>query len=330
MFSLKKRAAADDTTALTNYNAGFYNSLTTAFNLSPNEFQLTQGAFALPDTNTAIYNVFDGVPPVSVCNLFTANDLNTLSANYQNLLGYADVQEQLSFTYKIANTNYMNVANWAGGNPGTNPMYSPSTSDIIAALKSGSVISFKYDSATADTSLQNTWAQSASSGGVWFWGYNNDSTSQSINTLATSSEVTVTMTATFASVPIQPGGWFSNAYLIQMYQDSSLWEGGQSKWNTLFGSGGSLQDVSVQAIIATDFTINITSVAAYSASQYNYVYTSSNVNVWPFYTSSSSSSTTTNYTQNGDSSITATVQSLPGAVQILGFNVSSTASLIQA
>ncbi len=329
MSNSKKSATTD--TSLSNYNAGFYNSFVTALSLSSQDFQLTQGAFALPSVSSSLYNVFDGVPPASVCNLYNANGINKLSANFQNLLGYADASEQTSFTYKIAGSNYMNINNWVNKSVGTDPIYAPTEAAISNALKNNSSTqTFTYNSATASTSLNAAWSQSTSSGGVWFWGYNNDSISESINTLATSSDVTVTMTVTYATVPIQAGPWFSSAYFIQMYQDPSLWTGGQSQWNTLFSDTGSLQNVSVQALIATNFTINVTSSASYTASQYAYVASSSNVNVWPFYTSSSSSSTTTSYTQNADNSITTSIHSNPGAVQIMGFSVEPTKGLVQA
>lgn len=324
------KVAATGTNSLSNYNAGFYNAFISALNLSASEFQLTQGAFALPSVSTSLYNVFDGVPPVSVCDLYTANDINTFSGNVQQLLGYADQNEQSQFTYKIASNNYMNAANWVNGSIGTNPIYAPTTAAIQQALsQNGSTQTFTYNSATANTSLSNAWTQSSSSGGVWFWGYNNDSTSQTINTLATSSDVSVTMTLTYVTVPIQAGGWYSSGYFVQMYQNPSDWSGGQSQWNTMFGPAGSLQYISTQALIVTNFTISVTSSATYSASQYNYISNSSNVNVWPFYTSSSTSATTTSYKQNADNTITATIHSIPNAVQIMGFNVSSTQSLVE-
>jgi hypothetical protein len=196
-------------------------------------------------------------------------------------------------------------------------------------MNSSSTQTFSFDSANSSTSLSNAWTQNSSSAGVWFWGTNSDSTSQQINTLATSDDVTVDMTVTYATVPVQAGGWYSSAYFVQMYQNVGDWTNGQTQWNTLFGPSGSMQYASTQALIATNFTISITSKASYSASQYSYIASSSSVNVWPFYNSSSSSATTTSYAQNADGSITTTIHSAPGAVQIMGFNVSSIQSLVQ-
>lgn len=316
--------------SLANFTAGFYNSFTTALNLSQSAFQLTQGAFAIPSVTTALYNVFDGVPPVSVCNFYTANDINTFSGNVQQLLGYADTSEQAAFTYKIAYNNYLNANNWTGGNAGTNPIYGPTPQAIQDAIaNNSSTQTFSFDSSNSNTSLSNAWTQNTSSGGVWFWGTNSDSTSQQINTLATSDDVTVDMTVTYATVPVQAGGWYSSAYFVQMYQNVGDWTDGQTQWNTLFGPTGSMQYANTQALIATNFTISITSKASYSASQYSYIASSNNINVWPFYNSSSASSTTTSFVQNADGSITTTIHSTPGAVQIMGFDVSSIQALVQ-
>ena len=309
---------------LANFNAGFYNAFVAALKLDPTQFQLTQGAFALPKVSTSLYNVFDGVPPISACNLWTSNSLNTVSGNFENLLGYASAAEMQGFTYKVASSGFLNTSNWVGGTVGSDPLYAPTVSAISQALMNGSSATVTYDSSSADTSLSDVWSKSASAGGVWFWGYNNDSTSETINTSASSSDVTIVMNVKYATVPIQQGPWLSSAYLSQMYKNPSAWAT-PSEWDTLFGAAGSFQYVSAQALIVTDFDITVTSKASYSASEYYYVSSNKNVNVWPFYTSSDSSSTTTHYTQNADSSITAHIQSNPGAVQIMGFNVVSLA-----
>lgn len=325
MSNSNKSTTSASADSISNFNAGFYNSFVAALKLDPAQFQLTQGAFALPNVSTSLYNVFDGVPPTSVCNLWTSNSLNTVSGNVENLLGYASATEMQGFTYKVASSAYLNAANWVGGTVGSNPLYAPTIAAIGNALANGSSATVNYDSSTASTSLSDAWTQSADAGGVWFWGYNNDSTSESLNTSASSSDVTVVMTVNYATVPIQQGPWFNAGYLSQMYKNPSYWAT-PSEWNTLFGSTGSFQYESAQALIVTDFNVTVTSKASYSASQYDYVSSNKNINVWPFYTSSSSSSTTTHYTQNADSSITAHIQSNPGAVQIMGFNVVSLAA----
>lgn len=309
---------------IANFNAGFYNAFIASLKLDPSQFQLTQGAFALPNVSTSLYNVFDGVPPTSVCNLWTANSLNTVSGNIETLMGYASNAEMQTFPYKVAYAGFMNAANWVGGTVGSNPVYAPTISAISQALLNGSSATVNYDSATANTSLSDAWTSSSSSGGVWFWGYDNDSTSETLNTAASSSDVTVTMTVKYATVPLQQGPWYNAGYVSQMYKNpnSTFWAN-PSEWDTLFGSAGSFQYVSAQALIVTDFDVTVTSKATYSADQYSYVTSNSNVNVWPFYTSSSSSSTKTNYTQNADGSITAYIKSNPGAVQIMGFNIIS-------
>jgi hypothetical protein len=324
MTNQKSTTLEAPTGTLANFNAGFYNAFVAALKLDPTQFQLTQGAFALPNVSTSLYNVFDGVPPISACNLWTANSLNTVSGNFENLLGYASAAEMQGFTYKVASSGFLNTTNWVGGTVGSDPLYAPTVAAIGQALMNGSSATVNYDSSTADTSLSDVWSKSASAGGVWFWGSNNDSTSESLNTAASSSDVSITMNLKYATVPIQQGPWLNSGYLSQMYKNPNSWAT-PSEWDTLFGANGSFQYVNTQALIITDFDITITSKASYSASQYYYVSSNSDINVWPFYTSSESSSTTTHYTQNADSSITATIKSDPGAVQIMGFNVISLA-----
>jgi hypothetical protein len=326
-------AIAGDT-ALNLFTAGFYNSLVTSLNLDPKTFQLMQGAFPVPLTATALYNVFDSVPPASVANFYTPSKLNSLSGNIGNLIGYGTATEQASFQSKQANSAYMNVANWLPSTPngpvyaGENPIYNPTMLAIQAALKSGSTQTFSYDSTSADTSLTQAWTQSSSSAGVGFWGTSSDSNSQQCNTMAESSSVTVTMTITYAMVPVQAGAFFFDPYFLQMYQNVGSWAGGQAQWDTLFGPTGSLLYMNTQALIVTNYHYTVTSNASYSASQYQSLKSNTSVNVWPFYTSSDSSSSSSGATQNSNGSITTSVRSNPGAVQIMGFDVSSVASLV--
>lgn len=321
-------------TALNNLTAGFYNSITAALNLDQSTFQLMQGAFPVPSTPTAIYNVFDSVPPASVANFYTPSKLNTLSGNIGNLIGYGTATEQATFQSKQANSAYMNVANWlpsTSNGPvyaGENPLYNPTMAAIQAALKSGTTKTFAYDSVSADTSLTSAWSQSASSAGVGFWGTSSDSNSQQCNTMAESAAVSVTMTVTYAMVPIQSGSWFFDPYFIQMYSNPSSWAGGQAQWNTLFGPTGTLLYSNTEALIVTNYHYEVTSQASYSATQYNALNNNTSVNVWPFYTSSNSSGATSHMTQNSDGSIVVKARSLNGAIQIMGFSVSSMASLI--
>jgi hypothetical protein len=314
---------------------GFYNALCSALNLSNKQFQLIQGAQPVATNAAALYNIFDGMPPASVAQLYTANPVNKASGNYQNVLGAA-IQPP-SFSAKIAMANYLNANNWLAsgtwvppGNPGTNPIYSPALSDLFTLVNGGSQALFSYDSSIQNSSLDGAWANSSSGGGVWFWGTSSSSSSTVVNTKAAESRITVAGGLyKYAMVPIDFGGWYSSAYLSAMYQAQSLWTPGYNPdWNEVFGPTGSWQNVATSVLLTNGYTFNITSYASYTQEDYNYVSQSSDTNVWPFYSSSSSSSSKSDYKYNTDGSITTTVSCPVGNLQILGFDVSTMSSLM--
>ena len=316
------------TDPLAQKTAGFYNSLCSALNLSTSQFQLIQGAQPVATNAAALYNIFDGVPPDTVAQLYVANPVNKASGNYQNVLAAA--ANPNSFTAKIAMNNYLNATNWIGGNPGTNPIYSPALADLFTLVGNGSQIVFDYDSNTANSSLESAWSQSTSGSGVGFWGTSSSSSSTTINQKAASSRITVSASLhQFALIPIDFGGWFSSAYMSAMYQSPSLWAtDAQPGWAQIFGPTGSWQNVATSVLLANGYTFNITSYASYSQEDYSLVTQSKGTNVWPFHSSGSSSSAESNYKYNTDGSITSVVTSPVGSLQILGFDVSAMSALL--
>lgn len=313
--------------ALTNKTNGFYLSMASALNLSTDQFQLIQGATPTPDTAQLLYNLFDGVPPATLVQDYTANPVNKASGNYQNVLG--GWEEESNFSYKIALANYMNDKNWIGGSVGTNPIYAPTFETLMKQTNRGSTIDFNYTTENQEHSVSNTWAKNSGGAGVGFWGTNHGSSFDEINKKGATTKVTVEVhLGKFATLPIEFGGWWNSGFMTQAYQNPSDWTGGQDAWDKIFGKKGTWQRVSGQVLLVNGYTIKVTSFASYSQSDYQKITTSKDVNVWPFYTKHETSSSTQTYTHNSDSSITTCTSSANGNLQVMGFNVSTIKSLM--
>ncbi|TCI84742.1 hypothetical protein [Tenacibaculum sp. M341] len=298
---------------------GIYNTLVQSLNLSDQSFQMIQGVLPVQSNAEGLYNYFDGIPPQSVGVLYEGNPLNNLSGNYATML--SKTEDTNTFLYKIAFGNFMNVNNWIGGSVGVNPRYTPEFAELQRRVNNGSTATIHFDSQTCNSNIEQSWAKSNGSSGVGFWGKKYNSVSEQLNQVASANRITVDMHFNkFAFLDVRAGGWFYSGYFTDMYKNPDQFQEA-SDWNNLFGPEGSLQRVTNQSLIVSGYTITVRSWATYSESEFKKIQKSTETNVWPFYTSGSSSSATSSYKHNEDKSISVTITSQPGDLQILGMGV---------
>lgn len=299
---------------------GIYNTLIQSLNLSNQSFQMVQGVLPVQSFAQDLYNYFDGIPPKSVGVSYEGNPLNNLSGNYATML--SKTADDSTFLYKIAFSNYTNSSNWIGGSMGTNPIYVPPFETLLSQVNKGSSATMSFNSETADTNIDSSWAKSNGSSGVGFWGKKESSVSKSLNERASASKITVDIKfEKYAYLAIRSGGWYFSGYFTDMYKNPDQFKQGQSDWDNLFGPKGSLQRVNNQALLVSGYTISVRSWAVYSEADFSEIQKSSDTNVWPFYTSGSSSKATSSYHYNDDKTITVVITSQPGDLQIFGMGV---------
>jgi hypothetical protein len=304
--------------SLPNSTAGLYNTLCDGLHLSNKQFQMIQGVLPVQTDASGVYNFVDGIPPVSVSTLYTSNPLNGLNGNMQIVIGDA----KPSFLSKLAETNYMNPKYWVDGNVAVDPIYAPAFADLYNQVNKGSSASIFFDSATANSNIDTSWAKSTGSAGVGFWGTSSSSVSVELNKKASSSRITVKISLDkYAYLQVRAGGWFTQGFFTNQYQDPTKWVGGQADWDKVFGPKGSCQNIANQVLLVNGYTITTTSFATYSESEFKQIQTSHDTNVWPFYTKSSNSVVTQTYTHDSSGHIITTSTCKPGSLQVLGMGV---------
>lgn len=305
---------------------GLYNTMCDALHLSNKQFQLIQGVLPVQSDASGLYDFIDGIPPESVATLYTSNPVNGLNGNMQIVIGDA----KGGFLSKLAESNYMNAKYWVDGNVAVNPIYSPSFAALLKQVAAGSEGVIKFDSAIADSNISDSWANSASEAGVGFWGTKSSSVSESLNSKASSSRITVDANFDkFAYLHVLAGGWFTQGFFTDQYQNPTKWTGGQGAWDKVFGSKGSCQNLANQVLLVNGYTITVTSHATYSDSEYSMVSSSKDTNVWPFYSSSKHSLAVQSHHHNEDKSISTTITCKPGSLQIMGMGVIKTKVAMQ-
>jgi hypothetical protein len=312
--------------SLPNSTAGLYNTLCKGLNLSDKQFQMIQGVLPVQTDAAGVYNFVDGIPPVSVSTLYTSNPINGLNGNMQIVIN--DAKD--SFLKDLALKNYTNEKYWIDGDVAVNPIYAPGFADLYNQVNNGSSAFISFDSATADSNIDSSWAKSTGSAGVGFWGTSSSSVSTEVNKKASSSRITVTISIDkYAYLQVRAGGWFTQGFFTNQYKDPGKWKQGQEDWDRVFGPKGSCQNISNQVLLINGYTITTTSFAKYSDSEYKQITTSKDTNVWPFYTSHSSSSVTQTHTHDSEGYITTKVTCKPGSLQIFGMGVIPTKLAIE-
>ena len=88
-------SASDDT--LHNLTAQWYNSLTTALSLSPQDFQLAQGELLTPTSTERLWDMMNQIPTESIAQYYTPATTNTFSSDYQSMLSYLHAPAQKAF-----------------------------------------------------------------------------------------------------------------------------------------------------------------------------------------------------------------------------------------
>lgn len=68
--------------AMQTLTAQWYNAVTTGLHLDPSTFQLIQGNQPLPTTSQQLWAYLDGIPPLSLSNLFNPSEANLFSQSY--------------------------------------------------------------------------------------------------------------------------------------------------------------------------------------------------------------------------------------------------------
>jgi hypothetical protein len=312
--------------SLPSSTAGLYNTLCEGLHLSDKQFQMIQGVLPVQTNASGVYNFVDGIPPVSVSTLYTSNPINGLNGNMQIVISDA----KPSFLSKLAQDNYVNPKYWVDGNVAVDPIYAPSFADLYNQVENGSSAYIAFDSETADTNIDSSWAKNTGSAGVGFWGTSSSSVSTELNKRASSSRITVTIAIDkYAYLQVRAGGWFTQGFFTSQYKDPAKWSQGQADWDRVFGPQGSCQNIANQVLLINGYTITTTSYAKYSDSEFKEIVESKDTNVWPFYTSHSNSTVTQTHTHDSEGYITTKIVCKPGSLQIFGMGVIPTKLAIE-
>jgi hypothetical protein len=101
-------SASDD--ALHTLTAQWYNSLTTALSLSPQDFQIAQGDLLVPTSTERLWDMMNQVPSESIAQYYAPSTIDTFASEYQTILGLLHEPASEAFVTAMGS----NYATWQG------------------------------------------------------------------------------------------------------------------------------------------------------------------------------------------------------------------------
>lgn len=211
------------------------------------------------------------------------------------------------------------------------PNFSQTIEDLRSAIPSASSYSLNFDTATAQSNVQNTWAQGNIDG---FYDLFSGSASSQYSALATKfagSEVTIAGSFAHAlRFVATPGSWYSAAALHSAYatSDNTMWQHGTPNWDTTFGPSGNMQYFTASLVVVDGIDLTITSSASYSSDEQKEVQANMSVGFWPFFSMGGSGGYSSSATFNDKGQMQVRITNPPGNPVVLGANVVSAAQFL--
>ena len=216
----------------------------------------------------------------------------------------------------------------SSGSPYSLYKYSATLDEAHNAIASGASAHISFDSQSIDTSLSHVWVNGAASGLYEIFSGGASGSFDQWNTRAAASRLTIEGDiGSYATLPTQPGSWFSSAEFLRAYNaknDYTVWVPGSSAgdWDSFFAQPtGSLSRRVSQLVLVSDYSIAVTSHASYSESDKRTIEATANFGIWPFFSASASSSVETDHKINRDGSLTVTYTLNKGLTEIWGVTV---------
>ncbi len=211
------------------------------------------------------------------------------------------------------------------------PIYAPTIDNAKNQVNLGKKIEIDFDSEIVEKSLTQAQIAGAASGFYKiFYGNVSGGIEKQLNEKACSSSFTVTGTINkFKTVPVSRGNWFdpnNNQYgrAYEAREDYAVWDpqANSGDWDSFFKQpDGKLARHVSQLLLVSDYTLTVTSKAAYSQEDYRKIKSNAQFGIWPFFWASHSATHTTDCKLNEKDHLETKYSLAKGLFEIWGVNV---------
>ncbi len=325
----------------------WYNTLVSELGLNPKNFQLYQGSTPLGQDSPWLWNILDSIPPESIDQFYDPVQRNNFSQNYQSVISQlypmpisgnqVDIEDVLT----QANIMLARVEKTKIGYA-----YSLTINKILDALESASCKSFQFDSETASSDINKTWAKKTQGNTPGFFNKSKQKNSKLSKFESGIINSRIRIKCCFDKVvcleghPLQKPSdqadlenylpWYHKEALTRAYRDktNSVWKPGMPSWESTFGEHGNMQRDTYGVVIvdgiklkmSSDVVLDRTSKKGFSSLDLN------NVPIWPFYLNVNNKSIQNKTKSKSGRSIHIEVLSPPKKPQLIGVLVSKIAN----
>lgn len=190
-----------------------------------------------------------------------------------------------------------------------------------------SIQNINFDSASAEGTLKHVFAKGAASGSYSIFSGKAGVSFENLDAKSAKSRITITgEIKKFATLATGPGDWYNSAEVNRAFKangDNNVWDPlAKQNWDNFFNqTNGSLARYITQFLLVDGYKLTVTIHASYSQEEFQQIKAQASFGIWPFFSISSEANQITSHELNKDGSLSYTVESSPGLIQIWGITL---------
>ncbi|MGC1376168.1 MAG: hypothetical protein WA821_08100 [Anaerolineales bacterium] len=303
------------------YEELIYQAIASSMGLEPTSLRLFPTISLLNQDDYWLFNTFDIIP-----NSAPPFEINETAPLLGNTYGALLQSQPTSFPVTIAKKNFENPAYWLPANtslglPKT-PVYSPTSAGISNSIAGGASLDFELDSSKYPSPVDVLYPS--------FPSFVVNQPLRTFNQIAGEKPFVFTMHFDkVVSLPVRPGGWFSQAVFAQAYQSGGKNWGtgpGTVTWDDLFGENGILKFIYNGVLAISGIVLELQSFGQYDSAILDALNNAGATSIWPFYLNIKNM--TQQYALNEDGSIEITSQVPSPDILLLAMQAESIDNLL--
>jgi hypothetical protein len=171
------------------------------------------------------------------------------------------------------------------------PNFSETIEALREAIEGAERRSFRFDSKSAQSNVEHTWAKGSVSGLFDFFSGGASGSFSLLSTKATSAQIIAKVdlehVLTFRA---SPGAWYNSAALVAAYakDDNNTWKHGLPDWESTFGTKGAMQRFATSLVVVDGIKMALETGAQFSTEEQKEITARASAGFWPFFSASAS------------------------------------------
>jgi len=203
--------------------------------------------------------------------------------------------------------------------------YSANIENAKKQIATGSSVqNVSFDSTSVESALKHTFAKGAASGWYKIFSAKAGASFEKLDAKSAASKITIKgRIDKFATLATGPEGWYDSAEVNRAFKargDNNVWDPlAKQSWDNFFDkTSGSISRYISQFLLVDGYEMTVTIHASFSQEEFQQIKAQASLGIWPFFSISAEGSQIKDHKLNNDGSLSYTVRSNPGQIQIWG------------